>query len=120
MIEALVGRIKNCLTFALPCVIFRYDILVTNPPYSKNHVSKLLDFVAQRPEPHLLCMPSYVMVRKEYECGALLCVLFLNKVYFFYRNHKTIVLLACTQSNHLCEYETFVTLFFNYVSTSLF
>ena len=47
----------------------RFDVLVTNPPYSRDHVLKLLDFAASRPEPHLLCMPSYVMVQPDYECG---------------------------------------------------
>ena len=50
------------------CLV-RFDVLVTNPPYSKDHVLKLLDFAASQPQPHFLCMPSYVLVQPEYQCG---------------------------------------------------
>jgi len=37
-----------------------YDVLVTNPPYSKNHVERLFKFVAMNPEmPFLLLLPMY-------------------------------------------------------------
>jgi hypothetical protein len=36
-----------------------HDVVVTNPPYSADHVGKLLDFASSNGKPFLLCMPKY-------------------------------------------------------------
>ncbi|KAJ1452778.1 hypothetical protein M885DRAFT_525963 [Pelagophyceae sp. CCMP2097] len=40
-----------------------YDVLVTNPPYSADHVQRLLAFTAQSNKPFLLLVPNYVAGR---------------------------------------------------------
>lgn len=40
-----------------------YDILVTNPPYSSDHVEKLLAFVAKSSKPWLLLLPNYCYMK---------------------------------------------------------
>ena len=43
-----------------------YDVLVTNPPYSEDHIPKLLDYVSQSDKPYLLLMPNYVCTMPYY------------------------------------------------------
>lgn len=47
-----------------------YDVLVTNPPYSNDHVPKLLEFVrGQAPtKPFFLLMPNWVYTKDYYRC----------------------------------------------------
>ncbi|CAN0209324.1 unnamed protein product, partial [Laminaria digitata] len=45
-----------------------YDVLVTNPPFSGEHVPKILSFCArQGAKPWLLLMPNYVYLKDYYE-----------------------------------------------------
>jgi hypothetical protein len=37
-----------------------HDVVVTNPPYSQDHVEKLLKFCGEHDKPYMLLMPSYV------------------------------------------------------------
>jgi hypothetical protein len=43
-----------------------HDVLLTNPPYSGEHMSKLLSFVAKNSKPFLLLMPTYVANESYY------------------------------------------------------
>lgn len=43
-----------------------YDVLVTNPPYSGDHVEKLLTFTAGSKKPYLLLMPHFVYTKDYY------------------------------------------------------
>ena len=43
-----------------------YDLLVTNPPYSGQHMEKLLAFVAASTKPYLLLMPHFVYTKDYY------------------------------------------------------
>lgn len=47
-----------------------HDVVVTNPPYSGDHVQKLLRFCRQNGKPFLLLMPNYVSA-KEYFMDAI-------------------------------------------------
>jgi hypothetical protein len=47
-----------------------YDVLITNPPYSGDHPSKLMDFVVASGKPFFLLMPNWVYT-KEYYAPAL-------------------------------------------------
>jgi hypothetical protein len=38
----------------------RYDVLITNPPYSGSHPEKLVRYCLERGKPYLLCMPNYI------------------------------------------------------------
>ena len=40
-----------------------YDCLVTNPPYSADHMEKLLQFCAQSTQPFFLLLPNYVYMK---------------------------------------------------------
>ncbi len=44
-----------------------YDVLVTNPPYSGDHVPKLLRFCAGSKKPFFLLMPNYFHTKDYYE-----------------------------------------------------
>lgn len=45
-----------------------HDIIVTNPPYSENHIEKLLHFVTTKSEkPFCLLMPNWVARKTEYK-----------------------------------------------------
>jgi hypothetical protein len=44
-----------------------YDLLVTNPPYSGEHMEKLLAFVAASKKPYLLLMPHFVYTKDYYQ-----------------------------------------------------
>src|SRR4051812_17275892 len=43
-----------------------FDVLVTNPPFSGDHMSRLLEFCAQRGKPWLLLLPDFVASKKYY------------------------------------------------------
>ena len=43
-----------------------YDVLVTNPPYSGDHMKKLLKFCAESKKPWLLLLPNYVYTKDYY------------------------------------------------------
>jgi len=43
-----------------------FDVLVTNPPYSEDHVPRLLDFAAASGKPFLLLMPNYISTMSYY------------------------------------------------------
>lgn len=43
-----------------------YDVLVTNPPYSADHVPRLLKFAEESGLPYLLLMPNYVCTMPYY------------------------------------------------------
>lgn len=38
-----------------------YDILVTNPPYSVDHIERLVSFVIEKRKPFALLLPTYVL-----------------------------------------------------------
>ena len=44
----------------------RHDVVVTNPPYSGDHVARLLEFCRASRKPWLLLMPNYVYTRPEF------------------------------------------------------
>ena len=43
-----------------------YDVLVTNPPYSADHIEKLLKYVLGSDKPSLLLIPNYVYMKDYY------------------------------------------------------
>ena len=43
-----------------------YDVLVTNPPYSSEHMKKLLRFCAESKKPWFLLLPNYVYMKDYY------------------------------------------------------
>lgn len=43
-----------------------YDVLVTNPPYSADHMPKLLDFCVNSLKPFCLLLPNYVYMKDYY------------------------------------------------------
>lgn len=43
-----------------------YDILVTNPPYSADHIPRLLDILVTRKQPFALLVPDYVAKKPFY------------------------------------------------------
>lgn len=45
----------------------KFDVLVTNPPYSGIHLEKLLSFVATSRKPFLLLLPHYVYTKDYYQ-----------------------------------------------------
>ena len=40
-----------------------YDILVTNPPYSEDHIEKILNFCVNAGKPYFLLLPNYVYTK---------------------------------------------------------
>ena len=44
-----------------------HDVLLTNPPYSGDHVQQLLDFCRANGKPFLLLMPNYFCGKDFYE-----------------------------------------------------
>ena len=38
----------------------KYDILITNPPYSEDHKEKILEFCSVLTKPWFLLLPNYV------------------------------------------------------------
>lgn len=49
-----------------PAARFAYDVLLTNPPYSGDHVERLCRFVAASGKPSLLLVPDYFARRAFY------------------------------------------------------
>jgi hypothetical protein len=43
-----------------------HDLLITNPPYSEDHMPRILEYCASQPEPFLLLLPSYVVFKDYY------------------------------------------------------
>lgn len=43
-----------------------YDVLVTNPPYSGDHVERLLTFCTHSEKPYFLLMPNYCYMKDYY------------------------------------------------------
>jgi len=43
-----------------------YDLLITNPPYSGEHMEKLLNFAAGSQKPYLLLLPHFVYSKEYY------------------------------------------------------
>jgi hypothetical protein len=43
-----------------------YDLLLTNPPYSDDHVEKLLHFCKGQSKPYALLMPNWVARKRDY------------------------------------------------------
>ena len=44
-----------------------YDLLLTNPPYSQDHISRILNFCMESLKPSLLLLPSYVLQKPYFE-----------------------------------------------------
>ena len=44
----------------------KYDVLVTNPPYSGDHMERLLRFARESQKPFLLLLPTFVAAEKYY------------------------------------------------------
>jgi hypothetical protein len=42
------------------------DLLLTNPPYSDNHIDKLMQFCKSQSQPYVLLMPNWVARKKDY------------------------------------------------------
>lgn len=49
------------------CRIPSYDILITNPPYSQDHIPRLLEFCANDTKPNFLLVPTYVLKKTYYK-----------------------------------------------------
>ena len=47
-----------------------HQMLITNPPFSGDHLNKVVEFVAARSEPFALLMPSFVLGRAEWHAAA--------------------------------------------------
>lgn len=47
-----------------------FDVLVTNPPYTADHVERLLSFCASIEQPCCLLLPSYVYAKPFFEASA--------------------------------------------------
>ena len=45
----------------------QHDVLVTNPPYSLDHIPKLLEYCSQSKKPFFLLMPNFVYVKDFYK-----------------------------------------------------
>lgn len=45
----------------------QYDILLTNPPYSADHIRSILQFCVSSDKPWLLLIPNYVYVQDYYK-----------------------------------------------------
>ena len=60
-----------------------YDILVTNPPYSEDHIEKMLRFCVGSKKPWLALVPNYVYTHPYY-----------NPVHFIQTPHKASVMTA--------------------------
>lgn len=43
-----------------------YDVLLTNPPYSEDHMQRLLEFCVSSEKPWLLLLPNYVYTKDYY------------------------------------------------------
>jgi hypothetical protein len=46
-----------------------HDVLVTNPPYSGQHMEKMLSFASKNRKPFLLLLPHFVYTKDYYERG---------------------------------------------------
>jgi hypothetical protein len=46
-----------------------HDVLLTNPPYSGDHIERLLEFVVSRKTPFCLLMPNWVARKPEYKAS---------------------------------------------------
>eukprot|EP00954_Amorphochlora_amoebiformis_P022781 1355701-Amorphochlora_amoeboformis.AAC.1 len=44
-----------------------HDVLLTNPPYSNDHIERLMKFVKENKKPTLLLMPNYVTDKEFFE-----------------------------------------------------
>ena len=44
-----------------------HDVIVTNPPYSADHIPKILSICAQSSKPWLILVPNYVYTKPYYE-----------------------------------------------------
>ena len=42
------------------CALPKFDVLLTNPPYSGDHIDRLLSFCVEKADRWLLCLPNYV------------------------------------------------------------
>mmetsp|Transcript_31251 Transcript_31251/g.76244 ORF Transcript_31251/g.76244 Transcript_31251/m.76244 type:complete len:379 (+) Transcript_31251:93-1229(+) len=51
---------NKCEDFYSVHPIPKHDVLITNPPYSSDHVQRLINFVKSNGKPTLLLMPNYV------------------------------------------------------------
>lgn len=43
-----------------------YDVLITNPPYSGNHVEKILRFCVENKKPWFLLLPNWAYTKEYY------------------------------------------------------
>lgn len=41
-----------------------FDVLVTNPPYSSNHMERIVDFCAALDKPWLMLVPNFVYAKR--------------------------------------------------------
>ncbi len=44
-----------------------YDVLITNPPYSADHMPRILAFCAQSAKPWMLLLPNFVAFKKSFK-----------------------------------------------------
>ena len=44
-----------------------YDVLVTNPPYSEDHIERIVRFCVEKQKPWFLLVPNYVYVNPYFD-----------------------------------------------------
>lgn len=64
-----------------------YDVLVTNPPYSQDHMHRLIDFCWASNKPFFLLLPNYVYT-KDYFAAAFKSNPFKSAFFFAIYPHK--------------------------------
>ena len=67
-----------------------YDILVTNPPYSSDHMERLLAYCTSSKKPWLLLVPNYVYMKDYFQrlCGHLRLTFIAPKQRYLYTTPK--------------------------------
>ena len=75
--EAVYNRDEDCYATWAAGGTPEFDVLVTNPPYSGDHIRRCVDFAARCGRPWLLLLPSFVCRKRSYAeilaaagCGA--------------------------------------------------
>jgi hypothetical protein len=50
-----------------------FDVLITNPPYSDDHINRLFEFVTQCNKPYFLLMPNFVYTKVSLPLSSPFC-----------------------------------------------
>jgi len=63
------NRAEDCYAAMDSGKLPKYDVLVTNPPYSGDHMERLLKFCISRTKPFCLLVPNFVLNKPWYKEG---------------------------------------------------